>query len=138
VKALVDISEEFAELIGRNSELEPAAYAQTVLDKEAKRLFHVERSKPKTREAKPIGRPSISPRQKKVKELAELLRGVYQKKKEFYGVEYEGLYKAQETALEEAIAEESLEKLQLFIDTQPWVLRKWDRYARNKEATEPG
>lgn len=125
MKLELDISEFAEKIFLAEGVVDMGAFLSTLIDKEALRLYHVHRSRPKPPElVKPVGRPRQTPAQKRVKELGDILREVYLKQREFYGDEYEQHFGEQERILEAAIEAENLEVLMEFQTTQPWIRRK--------------
>jgi hypothetical protein len=122
VKVTIEVSDFTAEWLAKRGPL--AEVISALADAEAKRLWHVERCRPKPpEERRPVGRPKVAAKTKKVRELGEQLRGIYLKLQELYGARFEELYGAQERQLEQAIAGEDLQTLIWFLDQQPWVKR---------------
>lgn len=91
--------------------------AAQVLEREALRRYHIERSAPRPR--KPTGRP----RSKEFNQRAEMLREIYRKLKKMMGEEFERLFGEQVARLEAAIAEQDMNTLTEIFDTQPWLRR---------------
>lgn len=113
----LDISELAERMLGEN----PARRIQELVEREALRLWHIERSKPKAK--KPPGRPRLSDQEKAARQYATNLRAVYLRLKELYGESYQTAFGAQEAELEEAIEAGDVAKLVWFHNTQPWVKR---------------
>lgn len=120
----VDITDFAQEMLTKEGVLDFPAYVASLVAKEATRLYHVHRSKPRQREVRPVGRPRQTPEQKRIKELGDILREVYLRQREFYGEEFEAHFGEQERQLEEAIRTENLDVLLEFQNTQPWVRKK--------------
>lgn len=96
------------------------AYFQLLIDREVDRLWHIWRSRPKDKLLRNVGRPKASPEDKKIAELADLLKGVYFKLQDFYGMDFPQHLAEQYQELEKAIEGRDLKKLQWFMEVQPW------------------
>jgi hypothetical protein len=124
MKLEVEISDFAQEMLTKEGVLDFPAYVASLVAREATRLYHIHRSKPKPVEPRAPGRPRQTPLQKRVKELGDILREVYLRQREFYGEEFEAHFGEQERQLEEAIRTENLDVLLEFQNTQPWVRKK--------------
>lgn len=94
---------------------------EALVGTEVSRLKHIERSMPKERTQRPVGRPPMSIKAKQVKAYGETLRGIYLKRREALGEEFEKVLGEQVAKLEKAITEEDLNTLLWFMQTQPWT-----------------
>lgn len=130
---------DFAKEVFEREQLDPEAYVCELAEREAKRLWHIQRCRPKPKEeVKPVGRPRTSVIQKKVAELGDTLREIYLKQKEFYGTEFEQYFGEQERTLEEAIKNLDLDTLVWFQQKQPWVKRKKKEQEKRIQAPTGG
>lgn len=94
----------------------------SIVTAEARRLWHIERCKPKPREqARPVGRPPLSAEAKECRHLGATLRDVYSKLRAHYGSEYPPALQAQEEELEKAIVSNDITTLRKFQENTPWI-----------------
>lgn len=119
---LSQFAEEVFEKAGIN---DLPGYLTLLIEREAKRLWHIQRCKPKElKEPKPLGRPGLSVEAKRVRELGDTLKGIYLNLKQFYGPEYEDNFGEQERLLEDAIGRNDLGFLNQMLTQQPWIKRR--------------
>ena len=97
--------------------------AQDCIEREAERLWHIARSKPKERDRKPLGRPPLSMDERRFRELSELLLSVYQKRMEQLGEEFEPTLGPGYQELRNAIDAHDLATLVRIEQEKPWQKR---------------
>jgi hypothetical protein len=100
-----------------------ASTMEQALEKEALRLWHIERSKPRERDPKPLGRPRKSQQDKAVEELAEVLTSIYLKLQAVYGTGFDTTFGTQMEHLRTAVANKDFEALQEMLRLKPWTKR---------------
>lgn len=121
MKIEVEISEKGERFLGPNYSEKVAKLAE----KEAQRLWHIERCKPKTRPVRPLGRPPLAPEVRKAREIARIVGGVYIDLRRTLGNEaFERLHGADYRKLTEAIAHDDLSTLIDFEKGAPWQNRR--------------
>jgi hypothetical protein len=118
MKLEIEISELAERMLGEDAPSKVSA----LVEQEALRLWHIERSKPKAK--KPVGRPAQTPEQKMATALGGQLREVYARLKSMYGPDYEKAFGEQEAKLEELIEAQNLNGLIEMNTEQPWVIRR--------------
>lgn len=118
MKLEIEISELAAKMLGEDANAKISA----LVEAEALRLWHIERSKPRAK--KGVGRPSLSPEEKMVRQLGFQIREIYAKLKSLYGPDYEKAFGEQEAKLETLIEAQDLDGLIQMNTAQPWVRRK--------------
>lgn len=112
----LDLSDSTWELLGSDIE--------SVLEREAKRRWHIERCKPKPPvESRPVGRPRKSEHDKLCDELGAVLTEVYLKLQGLYGSDFQTTFGTQFATLSEAVKVKDLKTLQEMMETKPWTKR---------------
>jgi hypothetical protein len=113
----VELSERAEQFLGPNQ----AQTLARLAEKEALRLWHIERSKPKERAVRPVGRPRLSPQVKKAREIADWLGRVYITLQErFSKAGFEEMHGEDYARLRKATAEDDLDTLLGFEKEKPW------------------
>lgn len=118
----IELDEEQVRLLA--TEGEPQAYVEGLVAAECKRLWHIERSKPKPKVAKPPGPRRLTPVEKEIRERGDFLRNIYLKLHEMFGAEFSDELRRQENEIEAAIEALDLETLLRYIQEQPWQRRQ--------------
>lgn len=99
-------------------------YASGVLLREGKRLWYIERSKPKPQSSAqktPVGRPRIEPSERQRRELAGFLEAVYVKLRGILGgPDFDEMHGKDYERLGELMKTKDLTGLQMFAKDQPW------------------
>jgi hypothetical protein len=122
MEIILNLDEEQARLIA--AEGEPQAYVEGLVAAECRRLWHIERSKPKPKVAKPPGPRRLTPVEKEIRERGDFLRNIYLKLHEMLGAEFPDELRRQENEIEIAIEALDLETLIRYIQEQPWQRRQ--------------
>jgi hypothetical protein len=118
MKLEIELSELAEHMFGE----EPARKVQDVVEREAQRLWHIERSKPKPKDLKPAGRPRMTQEERELRELAARLRSVFQKRRVFLGEEvFNRVLGGAYTELESAIERGDQTKLLEIEASKPWI-----------------
>lgn len=117
----IQLDEEQERLIANEGDV--PLYIEGLVAAECKRLWHIERSKPKAKVAKPPGPRRLTPIEREVREKGDFLRNVYIKLREFYAKEYPDFLVTQEQELEAAIEALDLDTITRFVQEQPWRKR---------------
>jgi hypothetical protein len=113
----VELSERAELFLGPNH----AEALAKLAEREAWRLWHIERSKPKERPVRPVGRPRLSPQVKKARELAAWIGGVYIVLQERFSKEgFETMHGDDYRRFQKATAENDLDTLLEFEKGTPW------------------
>lgn len=98
---------------------------ELIIVREAQRLAHIERSKPKPKaEPRPVGRPPVSSAERQLRELVHHLDGVYGKLRLLYTDAYDAIYKEQEAQYRQMVENKDVVGLALFVKEQPWQKRR--------------
>lgn len=108
----------------------PTNLVQEAVEREGRRMFYVRQARPKAKadvERGP-GRPPLTAVQRRVRELAKSLRGVYARRLEQLGTEaFQELGLREQLAEVEAVVREGdLERLEQIEREQPWR-QSWGR-----------
>lgn len=120
----IEITDEEEQLL-RGATDDLSAYIQNLIQQEARRLWHIERCKPKAKLSKPVGRPAISAEEKQFKELGSLLEGIYTKLRVLYGdIAFQKIFGEQYQVLANAMETKDLEALARIQKEQPWQRRR--------------
>lgn len=98
------------------------AYCAQVIEREGRRLWYIERSKPKPSAIKsPVGRPRIDPAEHQRRELAAFLEAIYVKLRGMLGVaDFDVVHGKDYERLGKLLIAKDLEGLQIFSREQPW------------------
>lgn len=91
-------------------------------EKEAQRLWYIERCKPKERPVRPVGRPRLTPETKKAREIAEVIGRVYlDLRGQLANEAFERRHGDDFRRLREAIVKDDLDVLLGFETDVPWL-----------------
>ena len=117
MKIEIELSQKAEQFLGPN-------HSETLVklaEKEAQRLWYIERCKPKERPVRPVGRPRLTPEAKKAREIAQVIGRVYVELRGQVGNEaFERRHGDDYRRLREAIAKDDLDVLQGFERDVPW------------------
>ena len=117
------LGEEAERLLNAVADNNIPAYFTKMVGREVDRLWHIERSKPKGKEPRPIGRPPLSEQAKRAKEITSQLSGILGRLKTFYGAEYPARLRTLEEAVATASAQEDVVALSAILNEQAWTKR---------------
>jgi hypothetical protein len=116
----IELSDLAAQMFGED----PALKIQACVEKEALRLWYIERSKPKER--KPVGRPALNVEDRRLKELIGTLQTIYLKLQDQLGLDFATIHGESFARLEALIGAKDLKGLEAFVLEEPWI-KKWRR-----------
>lgn len=122
MKLEIEISDLAAQMLGED----PRWRIEQLVEHEALRLYHIERSKPKPAEHRPPGRPRLDEHTKQVRDLGGRLKEIFLKRKSQLGERtFNSMLGVIFQRLLDAIEADDLEALLLMEKERPWT-RKWD------------
>jgi len=124
----IDLNPEYQELFERAAEkagMSLEAYVRAQINQLGLKLWHIERSKPKSKAPpNPPGRPRLSSEEKSLRDLASYLNSVYTKLKQLHGADYEAQFGEQEREYLQLIENKDLTGLSEFSKEQRWQKRR--------------